>query len=126
MIRLVVFTLLTVAVLVSVGMHTKPGREAHIEELSSSLFANMDGVLPVGMTIPAKVMDKIKSDVVVEAMLDRMLVVDDYVACTVGRIVVGENRYVVSVGVIGNVFALSQEGMAEKVVYRLREMGLVD
>lgn len=126
MIRLITCLLLTVAVLVSICMHTKPGREAHMEKLSSSLFANMDGVLPEGMEIPAKVMEGMKSEGVVETMLDRMLVVDDYAACTVGRIVVGDNRYVVSVGVIGNVFALSQDGMAEMFVYRLREKGFID
>ena len=108
MIRLITCSLLTVAVLVSICMHTKPGREAHMEKLSSSLFANMDGVLPEGMEIPAKVMEGMKSEGVVETMLDRMLVVDDYAACTVGRIVVGDNRYVVSVGVFDKIKGIAK------------------
>lgn len=126
MIRLFVYLLLFVTVFVSVCMHTKPDREMHLHEISSSLMANINAVVPEGVVIPEETIEKLNADSVVTTMLDKMFVVDDYVAFTVGRVVAGDNKYVISVGFFDKVFALSQEGITEKVVYKLREKGIVD
>ena len=107
-------------------MHTKPDREMHLHEISYSLMANIKAVVPEGVVIPEETIEKLNADTVVTKMLDKMFVVDDYVAFTVGRIVAGDNKYVISVGFFDKVFALSQEGVKEKVIYKLREKGIVD
>ena len=53
MIRLLVYLLLFVTVFVSVCMHTKPDREMHLHEISSSLMANINAVVPEGCIIAA-------------------------------------------------------------------------
>lgn len=126
MIRLLTYALLFVAVLISISMHTKPDRETHLRELSSALLANINAVVPEGIDVPEETVEKLRADSVVAKMLDRMFVLDDYVAVTVGSVVAGDNKYVISVGAFDNVFALSQAGVTEKIVYKLREKGFVD
>ena len=117
MIRLFVYVLIFITVLVSVCIHTKPDREEHLRELSSSLLENIDAVSPV---------KGVDADEFVAEVLDKLFVVEEYVALTVGSIVYGGEKYVISVGVLGNVFTLSKDDVTERVVRRLRERGIVD
>ena len=107
-------------------MHAKPERDAHLREVSASVIESLKVSPPAGIVIPEQLIARMENDSIVTTMLDRMFVVDDYVAFTAGKIVVGENEYVLSLGVLDNVFVLSQDDMAEKIVYRLREKKILD
>ena len=126
MIRALICCLLTLAVVISVCMHAKPERDAHLREVSASVIESLKVSPPAGIVIPEQLIARMENDSIVTTMLDRMFVVDDYVAFTAGKIVVGENEYMLSIGVLDNVFVLSQDDMAEKIVYRLREKKILD
>lgn len=126
MIRVLLCCLLTLAVVVSVCMHTKPERDIHLREVSASVIESLTVSPPAGIVIPEQLIARMENDSIVTTMLDMMFVVEDYVAFTAGKIVVGENEYVLSLGVLDNVFVLSQDDMAEKIVYRLREKKILD
>lgn len=126
MIRALICCLLTLAVVISVCMHTKPERDTHLREVSASVIESLKVSPPAGIVIPEQLIARMENDSIVTTMLDRMFVVEDYVAFTAGKIVVGGNEYVLSIGVLDNVFVLSQDDMAEKIVYRLREKKILD
>ena len=118
--------LVVAAVFVSICMHTKPDRDMHLNELSSAVMAGIRTSAPAGIEIPDEVIAKIERDSLVATMLDKMMVLEDYVAFTVGKVFVGDDGYPISVGLFGNVFALSQEDMMENFVYKMRERKLID
>lgn len=126
MIKMLLYPLLTMLVLVSLCIHTKPAPERHIKEVSEHVTNTLRNYSHEGIAIPEKIIGRIEADSVVYKMLENNVVINDYPIFSLCKVVVSSDEYFLSVGILDRILILPKEEIAEMLFLKLREKKIVD
>lgn len=126
MIKQVIYLLLVLVVLVSVCMHTKPGKEEHVDEVTACVTEGLRSGSFSQTGITDEKMSRIESEQMLRPMIEKMILFDEYVLFSLCKVKGADDEYLLSIGVLDNVFVLSKEGMTEKIFLNLRQKKIID
>ena len=126
MARQVIYLLLAVVVLLSLSMHTLPGKQQHVDEVAACVLDGLRNDRYSLAVIPDERMERIEDGQMVHAIVDRMALFYDYAVLSLCKVKGADGEYMLSVGVLDNVFVLAKEGMTEKIFLDLRQKKIID
>lgn len=126
MIKIFLYPLLALLVLVSICLHTKPEPERHVQEVGAHVTNALRNCSVAGISIPGEIMDRIESDSLVTGMLEKNVVVDDFLLFSLGKVVTSNDRYFLSIGILDRIVILPKEEIAEMLFLKLREKKIID
>ena len=126
MAKFLITLLLAVAVVVSVCMHAVPDKQQHVDEVVACVLDGLRNGSYSLAVIPDKTMATIEAGQMVHAMVEKMTIFDDYAVFSLCKVKGADDEYMLSVGVLGNVFVIAKEGMTEKVFLELRKKKIID
>ena len=126
MLQFLRYFILFVVVVVALCVQTKPDREQHVTEISATVVEALAQGAPMGELLPESAMAIIKDKNVLQNLLDKTIVVEDYFVLSFGKLVTTDDEYPLSIGAFGKVFLLAGDGMTERAYYKLRELKIVD
>ena len=128
--------LITLVVVAAVLILTCPKPEQHKEVLSSVITATVnDAANDSTNTTGNELIDNAFRSIsnafagkVVEAAVDNLVTVDNYVVCSLGKVNYNGKDYVVSLGLLGHIFTVDEDDLQEaaKQYYKNSEVNLKD
>jgi len=110
-------TLLTVAVVVAAMVATCPDSRRHKEVVTNVMTETLNDMSASGaadddlLTHGIRVVGDLLVGSVAETAVDKMLTVDNYFVCSIGRIRYDGNDHLVSAGILGHVFTVNKEDL---------------
>lgn len=126
MVKQVIYLLLALAVAVSVCMHTIPGRDRHVEEVTACVTDGLRDNSFLSVPIPDKVFERIEEEQAVRSIVLKMIFYEEYAFFSLCKVKGTDDEYLLSIGMLGDVYVLSKEGMTEKVFLALRQKKIID
>ena len=111
-------TLLTVAVVVAAMVATCPDSRRHKEVVTNVMTEALNDMSAGGaaddlLTRGIRVVGDLLVGSVAETAVDKMLTVDNYFVCSIGRIHYDGNDHLVSAGILGHVFTVNKEDLTK-------------
>lgn len=123
-------TLLLVAVVVAAMVFTCPDSRRHKEVVTNVMTETLNDMSASGsaaddlLTHGIRVVGDLLVGNVTETAIDKMLTVDNYFVCSIGKIHYDGKDHVVSAGILGHVFTINKEDLtkaAEKYYRNIRQ-----
>lgn len=111
--RLGCFTIFVVIV-VLFALATSPGKESHVKKVASVVSAVIEDDNSSDDGIDIVTIDKANGINLVERSLDRMITVEDYLLCSVGKVKWRNREHIVSFGIFGIVVTAPKEMLKTK------------
>ncbi|MBR3977818.1 MAG: hypothetical protein IKJ95_08365 [Bacteroidaceae bacterium] len=121
----ILYVLVFLLLIAAVCVHTRPPKEDHIKKMSSVINEAMQDEASLYGAFPAMIASEIEKMRLVDELLDRIVVVEDYGVATVGKVYFNGEEYMISLGVMDNVITFSKEQLKEAVVYMLKNGNLI-
>lgn len=113
-----IVSLLIATIIAAVMIFTCPGTAAHKEALTDIVSSSVtkvinentaDGLIAQGVRLVGNMVVK----KVVDTAVDNLVTVDNYIVCSVGKVNYDGKDHIVSVGLLGHIFTVNQESVAD-------------
>lgn len=122
----VISLLLAVAVVLSLCMHFVPGRQHHVDEVAACVTDALRNDSYSLAAISGAAMSRLEAGYMVRAMVEKMTLFEDYAVFSMCKVKGADDEYMLSIGVLDNVFVLAKKGMTEKIFLDLRQKKIID
>ena len=110
--------LIVILAIALVGVITCPQKEAHKDALMKLVNVALDTELSKHAETEEEIgfamLGSVIGSGIIEIVVDKKLLVDNYFVCSIGRVVFEGEEKIVSVGVFNHVFTMSEEKLKEK------------
>lgn len=104
-----------IVVLAVIGVVTCPDKEEHVDKFASLVTETIADKTENMGAVGKAINDVSKTDLLTKAV-DKKLEVEDYGVFTLGKVEYFDEDYVISLGVFGTVFTISEEMLGDGVV----------